>query len=298
MILLNTRLYGDIASKLAVLPFKKGRSRTLIRPNGDLYLQIQEKLKNEVVWVMGSSLSRQNQFMECLLLIDAAKRAGAKKIEMIAPYFAYLRQDRIYQAGEPLSAHLVIDLFYKAGAHRIFCLDPHSRLVQKKFKSKWVSLNSAFIFAEYFKKKQDILNYTIVAPDQGAQSRCRTLAKQLSLGPIFSLKKKRLSPTRVKMVPPKQIPKIKQAIIFDDEIATGETFIQTLKFLKEMKVKNIYLAATHALFKEIHLQKMLKYDIKKIILTESHPLFQIKHPKITRLSIEKHLYKQLKPYFS
>ncbi len=237
--------------------------------DGEISILIKEKIKNKEIYILGSTFPPTNNLVELLILIHTIKVNGAKKINLIIPYFGYAKADHIDPPGSTLAAKLMVKLIEQAGTDKIIALDLHSPLVEKFFKKPLIHLSAIELLANYF-KKQKIKNLAVASPDLGGIKRATKFAKILKIKQIISIKKYRPSFDRVKI---KQISgniNDKNVIIVDDMIQSGKTIIKATQALKRKGAKNIYVAISHLIFTgpSIDLLKKNK-NIKQIIFTDS-----------------------------
>lgn len=272
---------------------KPGKYKKKRLADGELYLQLKNKVKNQNVYVIGSTNQPDTNLIEFLILINALKVNGTKKITTIIPYLGYARQDKIDQPGAPVTAKLIADLLKKAGADKFITIDIHSQRDQKYLGPNLINLEPLQIFTDYFKNKLDLNNTIVVAPDNGAMPRAKKLAELLDLLPVIVMQKYRPKQNIAKIKKFQKNIKGKNIIIADDMIDTAGTITATCQELKRHQVKDIYVCATHGIFSNPAKQRLSKAPIKQIIVTNT--LTQDKKiPKLKILPITPLLIKKLK----
>jgi len=273
---------------------KLGRYETLKLSDGELYLQVKNKIEGQNVFVIGSTCQPNDNLIELLILINALKSNGAKKIIAIIPYFGYARQDKVDKPGAPITAKLLADLFRQAGVNQFITIDIHSQR-DKKYLHSLINLDPLPIFANYIKKNILLKNTIIVAPDNGAIPRALKLAKLLDPLPVLLMEKYRPKQDIAKIEKFKQNIAGKNIIITDDMIDTGGTIIAACNELIEHKVKNIYVFATHGVLSGPAITRIKQAPIKQVVLTDTFPIPKEKQiKKIKILSIAPLLIKNLK----
>ncbi len=252
--------------------FNLGKYDKKIFSNGEIYLQLKNKVRGQTVYVLGSNYLPHDNLIEFLILINALKENGAKKIIAIIPYFSYARQDKTDQSGAPITAKLIADLFKKAGIKQFVTIDIHSNKNQKFLGPNIINLDPLNIFADYIKKNISLNDTIIVAPDNGASPRAKKLAKLLNNLPILVLQKTRPKQNVAKILEFKKNITGKNIIITDDMIDTAGTITAACQELKEHKVKNINIFATHGILSGPAIKRIQKAPIKKVIITDTYPI--------------------------
>ncbi len=237
--------------------------------DGETSVNISETVRGHKVFVIQSTSAPVNDnLMELLIFIDALKRASAREINIILPYYGYSRQDRKAQARQPISAKLVADLLTVAGATRLICLDLHASQIQGFFNIPIDNLTAMPLFASYL-KEQNISNFVVVSPDHGGANRARKLAEYFDAS-IAIIDKRRPKPNVSEVVNIIGKVKNKNCVIVDDLIDTGGTIYNGAKALKKAGAKDIYILATHGLLSGGARKKLSNPAlIKKVVVTNS-----------------------------
>lgn len=265
--------------------------------NGEIYARICEKVRDDDIFIIQSTSSPVNdQLMELLITIDALKRASAGRINVVAPYLCYGRQDRKIISREPISAKLVADLICKAGANRLVSVDLHTDAIQGFFDIPVDHLVGYPQFAEYFLREK-IKNLVIVAPDVGAVKKAAKLGTLLHV-PLVFIDKRRGSQNFDSHSEVTTIVgeiKDKNCIIYDDMIDSGGTVCNVAQALKEKGAKQIFICATHALLSGEASTKLQNSPASKILFLDTLAIPTEKLiPKMEILSLARLLAKVIK----
>jgi len=235
----------------------------------EILVFIKEKIKNKDVYVLGSTFPPSDNVLELLILINTLKVNGAKKITLIIPYFGYAKADHIDPPGSSLSAKLMVELIEIAGADKIIAIDLHSSKVKNFFKKPLLHLTAIPKLADYFKKK-NLQNLAVASPNMGGVKRAKKFAEILKLDKIITIKKYRPSFDTVKITQVVGEVKNKNVIIVDDMVQSGNTIISSVKALKSLGAKNIYLAISHLVFSGPGVKLFSKNtQIKEVVFTDT-----------------------------
>ena len=239
--------------------------------DGEVRVKIEENVRGKDVFVVQPTSPPVNEnLMELLIMIDALKRASARRITAVIPYFGYARQDRKDQPRVPITAKLVANLLTVAGADRVLTLDLHAGQIQGFFDIPLDHLYAINVFVEYFSKKLKN-NLVVVSPDVGGIKMARAYAKRLSAG-LAIVDKRRNSPDSTSAIHILGEVEGKNCVLVDDIIATGSSLIEAAKALKRAKSKDIYAAVTHGVLSKDAVKKIENSDIKQLVITDSIPL--------------------------
>ena len=253
--------------------------------NDNTFVRILENVRERDVFIIQpTSFPVNDNIMELLIMIDAAKRASAGRITAVMPYFSYARTDKKDQPRVPITGRLIADLITTAGADRVMLMDLHAGQVQGFFSSTVDELTALPILARYFFDKK-IDNIIVVSPDTGGTKRARDFASKLR-APLAIIEKRRIG-NNDKVESLNIIGSVEgmTAIVFDDEINTGGTMISAGEILIKNGAEQVYVSATHGIFPNDSLKKLLdSSDIKEIVVTNTLPI-EYKHDKLTVLSI-------------
>lgn len=261
----NLELAKEIASNLKV-PLTPIETKHF--NDGEIYVHIEKSVRGSIVFIIQPTSPPVNEnLMQLLLIIDACKRASAKEINVITPYYGYSRQDRKALPREPISAKLVANLIEAAGTNRVITFDLHVDQIQGFFNIPTDNLEAVSLIADYIldKKLKDVV---VVSPDVGGARRARRLAKILDTN-IAIIDKRRPEHGVAEIMNVIGDVKDKNAIITDDIIDTAGTITSAAKALKEKGAKDIYIAATHALFSGAAVERLKDNTIKEVIVTNT-----------------------------
>ncbi len=237
--------------------------------DGEIYIEINENIRGNSIFIIQSISSPANDnLMELLLCIDALKRSSAKNITAVIPYFGYARQDRKVVPRTSISAKLVSNLITKAGADRVVTVDLHAGQVQGFFDIPVDNLFCTPIFARHVNKNINKKNITCVAPDVGGTERARALGKLLDVG-LAIVDKRRPSPGKSQVMNVVGNVKNKTCVIVDDIIDSGGTIVNAAEALKNRGAKEVYVYITHGVLSGEAVKKIEKSVIKKLVITDS-----------------------------
>ena len=237
--------------------------------DGEIYIEINENIRGNSIFIIQSISSPANDnLMELLLCIDALKRSSAKNITTVIPYFGYARQDRKVVPRTSISAKLVSNLITKAGADRVVTVDLHSGQIQGFFDIPVDNLFCTPIFARHIKKNIKSKSIICVAPDVGGTERARALGKSLDVG-LAIVDKRRPAPGKSQVMNVIGNVKDKTCIVVDDIIDSGGTIINSAKALKDRGAKEVYAYITHGVLSGEAVKKIQKSAIKKLVITDS-----------------------------
>jgi ribose-phosphate pyrophosphokinase len=253
--------------------------------NDNTFVRILENVRERDVFIIQpTSFPVNDNIMELLIMIDAAKRASAGRITAVMPYFSYARTDKKDQPRVPITGRLIADLITTAGADRVMLMDLHAGQVQGFFSSTVDELTALPILARYFFDKK-IDNIVVVSPDTGGTKRARDFASKLR-APLAIIEKRRIgNKDTVESLNIIGSVEGMTAIVFDDEINTGSTMISAGEILIKNGAEQVYISATHGIFPNDSLKKLLdSSDIKEIVVTNTLPI-EHNHDKLTILSI-------------
>jgi len=237
--------------------------------DGEIYIEINENIRGNSIFIIQSVSSPANDnLMELLLCIDALKRSSAKNITAVIPYFGYARQDRKIVPRTSISAKLVSNLITKAGADRIVTVDLHAGQIQGFFDIPVDNLFSTPIFSRHIKKKIKSKNLICVAPDVGGVERTRALGRKLDVG-LAIIDKRRPSPGKSQVMNVIGNVKGKTCIIVDDIIDSGGTIVNAANALIKRGAKDVHVYVTHGVLSGEAVEKIKKSKIKNLVVTDT-----------------------------
>ncbi|WP_374099733.1 ribose-phosphate diphosphokinase [Sediminibacillus dalangtanensis] len=278
----NLPLAEEIADNMGV---ELGKSTVTTFSDGEVRISIEESVRGYDVFVIQSTSEPVNQhILELLIMIDTLKRASAKTINIVIPYYGYARQDRKARPREPITAKLVADLIQEAGASRVISLDLHAPQIQGFFNIPVDQLAGIPILASYLQEKQ-FEDVVVVSPDHGSVSRARQLADHLK-APIAIIDKR--GPRETEVGESNIVGNIagKTAVLVDDIVDTGTRMTSGTKALMAKGAKEVYACCTHPVLSGIAIDKINNSDLKELIVTNSIPIPEEKHlDRITQLSV-------------
>ncbi|MFW6270635.1 MAG: ribose-phosphate diphosphokinase [Bacillota bacterium] len=238
--------------------------------DGEISVRTYETVRGADVFVIQPTSPPVNEnLMELLVIVDSLRRASARRITAVMPYYGYARQDRKAQPREPITAKLVANLITKAGARRALSIDLHAPQIQGFFDIPVDNMYSKPILVDYFANR-DLTNLVAVAPDVGAVKRVRSIAESLDI-PMAIIDKRRPEPNVAEVVNIIGGSKINNAnvILFDDIIDTGGTISGAARVLKENGAAQVFACATHGLFSGPAVDRLNNSPLKEIIITDS-----------------------------
>ena len=237
--------------------------------DGEIYIEINENIRGNSIFIIQSISSPANDnLMELLLCIDALKRSSAKNITAVIPYFGYARQDRKVVPRTSISAKLVSNLITKAGADRIVTVDLHAGQIQGFFDIPVDNLFSTPIFARHVKKRIKSKKIICVAPDVGGTERARALGKLLNVG-LAIVDKRRPKPGQSQVMNVIGDVKDQTCVIVDDIIDSGGTIVNAAKALKKRGAKEVYVYITHGVLSGEAVKKIKGSVIKNLVITDT-----------------------------
>ncbi len=258
----------SIATNVASLTkIPLGKSHVSKFADGEVLFTTDVPVRGKNVFLIQSTCKPVNDsVMELLIAIDAMKRASAKSINVIIPYYGYSRQDRKCKGREPITSRLVADMIQTAGATRVFTIDIHSQQQQGFFNIPFDSLTASWLLLDVFVKnnKKLLKDLIVVSPDYGSVKRSRSISEMLDIG-LAIVDKKRPKANQVKVSDVLGNVEGKYCIMVDDMIDTGGTMIEAAKLLKEKGAKGVAILATHALFNGDSCKKFEDAKKQKII---------------------------------
>lgn len=279
----NRPLAEKIAEQVGV---KLGEMSVARFSDGEIQINIEESVRGDNVFVVQSTSAPVNDnLMELLIMIDALRRASARTINAVIPYFGYARQDRKARSREPITAKLVANMLQEAGADRVIALDLHAAQIQGFFDIPVDHLMGAPILARYFMDKGIIGdNAIVISPDHGGVVRARALAELLKTS-IAIIDKRRPKPNIAQIMNIIGNVKNKRCIMVDDMIDTAGTITLGAQALLDAGAKEVYASCTHAILSGRAISRLKSSSIKEIIVTDSIRLSDKKKiSKITQLS--------------
>ena len=253
--------------------------------NGEVQIMIDESVRGKDVFIIQpTSYPVNDNLMELMVMADALKRASARHIAAVVPYYGYARQDRKTRGREPITAKLVANLMQTSGITRLVTIDLHAGQIQGFFDVPVDHLYGASILAKYINEK-DLEDVIVVSPDLGGVTRARDLADRIG-APIAIIEKKRPEPGVAKVMNLIGDVKGKNCIIVDDIVDTAGSLVEGAKALKEFGAKSVMAAVTHAVLTDPASERIANSNIKELIVTNTMPLPEnCKLDNVTQLSV-------------
>lgn len=251
-------------------------------PDGETFVKINENIRGQDVFIIQPTCPPTNSnLMELLITVDAAKRASAKRITAVIPFFGYARQDRKDQPRVPITAKLVANLLAAAGVNRVLTMDLHAGQIQGFFDIPVDHLYAAPVLIGYLRER-GIENLTVVSPDVGGLKMSDAYAKALD-APLAIVGKRRISATEVEAINVIGEVKGQDVLLVDDMTETAGTLCAAAELLKEHGAGKIYAGVSHGVLGEIGNQRLIDSSIEELITTDSTPM--AKGEKVTVVSI-------------
>jgi ribose-phosphate pyrophosphokinase len=253
------------------LGMQRGQAQVTRFADGECYVQIQENVRGADVFVMQPTCRPVDEhLMELLLMIDALKRASARRITAVIPYFGYARQDRKDKPRSPISSKLVADLLTTAGAHRALIVDLHTPQLQGFFNIPVDHLFASPVLVDHFKKLA-LPNLTVVSPDAGGVERARFFAKKVDAA-LAIVDKRRVEMNVAEIMHVIGDVHGRTCLIIDDLIDTAGTLVKTAAALKENGAADVYACASHAVLSGPAVENIRGSVIKEVVVTNTIPL--------------------------
>lgn len=253
--------------------------------DGEITVNIEESVRGHDVFVIQSTSAPANEHvMELLIMADAIKRASAKSLTVIMPYYGYSRQDRKSKSRQPITAKLIADLIETSGIDRVISIDLHASQIQGFFNIPIDNFPAGPLLAENFMQTHDTSNIVVVSPDHGGVTRARLLANALK-APLAIIDKRRPQPNQTSIQNIIGDVSGMDAIMIDDIIDTAGTLCKGAEALKEAGAKNVYAVATHAVFSKDAIEKIEKSVLKQVIVTDTIQKDLSHSTKIKQISI-------------
>ena len=262
----NKTLAKQIAAKLDV---KIGKSTFRQFADGELWVKYEENIRGQDVYIIQSTNPPAENILELVLMIDAAVRASADRVTAVIPYYGYARQDRKDQPRVPISARAIMDILASVGAKRVLAMDLHSAQIQGFTHLPFDHLYARKIILKYLKNMQPSLkDIVILAPDVGRAPMAQSYAKHLGVG-FALIDKRRTEPNKAKVLHMIGNLESKNVIILDDMIDTAGSMINASETAMENGAKSVISVATHGLFSDDAINKIMKSSIEKVIVANT-----------------------------
>jgi len=253
-------------------------------PDGETFVKIEENVRGEDVYIVQSTSPPTNHhYMELFIMMDAVRRASAKRITAVLPFYGYARQDRKDQPRVPITAKLVANLLVAAGASRVLTMDLHAQQIQGFFDIPVDHLYAAPVMYEYLKKKQ-LADLVVVSPDVGGLKMAHAYSQVLEAG-LAIVAKRRKSATEIESMAVIGEIRGRNVLMVDDLTETAGTLVNAAALLKKKGAKKITACVSHAILNDLGIERLRKSKIDELITTDTVLRPAIDGVKITTLSV-------------
>jgi ribose-phosphate pyrophosphokinase len=271
----------------AYLEMKRGRATVSRFPDGETLIKVEEDVRGKDVFVVQSTCPPVNDnLMELCIFIDCLRRASAKRITAVIPYYGYARQDRKSEGRTPITAKLVANMLTKAGVNRVLTMNLHADQIQGFFDIPLDHLTAAPVLAQHFIDRH-LQNAVLVSPDVGNIKFGSDFASRIG-GELAVIHKRRLTPESTAAVTIVGNVKGKTVMMFDDMITTAGTVSEAAKLVRQHGAASIYVAAAHAVFAGPAIERLAAANINEIVVTDTIPISPeaaSRLPNLTVLSV-------------
>ncbi|MGN6404844.1 ribose-phosphate diphosphokinase [Sinomonas sp.] len=257
--------------------------------NGETYVRFEDSVRGADAFVIQAHPAPINEWiMEQLIMIDSLKRASAKRITVVSPFYPYARQDKKHRGREPISARLIADLYKTAGAHRLMSVDLHTAQIQGFFDGPVDHLMAIPLLADYVRTRVDLNKVTVVSPDTGRVRVAEQWAERLGGSPLAFVHKSRDVNVPNQAVSKQVVGQIegRDCVLIDDMIDTGGTISGAVQVLKNAGARSVIIAATHAVFSDPASRRLAESGAREVVVTNTLPIPSEKRfEQLTVLSI-------------
>ena len=289
LMLFSGRAYPELAAEVSqILDVDIVPTRAVTYANSEIYVRFEESVRGSDAYVLQSHAAPVNEWlMEQLIMVDALKRASAKRITVVAPFYPYARQDKKHRGREPISARLVADLFKTAGANRLMSVDLHAAQIQGFFDGPVDHLWSLPVLADYVESRYDKSEMTVVSPDAGRVRLADMWSDRLNV-PLAIIHKRRDHDVANTVVVHEVVGEVagRVCLLVDDMIDTAGTICQAAEALMARGAKAVIAAATHAVLSGPAVERLTASPIEEVIVTNTLPITPDRRfPELTVLSI-------------
>ncbi len=284
----NKSLAEKISAKLGV-PLSKCEVKRFA--DGEVQIDIEDSIRNDVIFVIQSTSAPVNEnLMELLIFVDALRRASAKEINVVVPYYGYSRQDRKARSRQPISAKLVANMLETAGVDRVITVDLHASQIQGFFDIPTDHLTAILPMEKYIRENIDLDNVVVVSPDHGGVKRARRLAAQID-APIAIIDKRRPRPNEAEVSNIIGDIDGKVAIMVDDMVDTAGTLTLGAQALIDKGATDVYAMCVHGILSDPAMERLENSVINKLVVTDSIQVSEdkLKSDKLDIISIDETL---------
>jgi len=275
LMLFSGRAHGDLAEEVAAdLGVEPVPTKFMTFANGELYVRFEDSVRGCDAFVVQTHPRPVNEWiMEQLIMVDALKRASAKRITVVTPFYGYARQDKKHRGREPISARLLADLFKAAGADRLMAVDLHTAQIQGFFDGPVDHLWALPVLATHIQENYDTRRMTVVSPDAGRVRVADVWSDKL--GASLAIIHKRRDPNVANVVKVHEVVgdvEGRTCLIVDDMIDTAGTITQASEALLEAGAEEVIVAATHAVLSGPAIDRLKNSDIREVVVTNTLPI--------------------------
>jgi ribose-phosphate pyrophosphokinase len=275
LMLFSGRAYPELAAEVSqILDVDIVPTRAVTYANSEIYVRFEESVRGSDAFVLQSHAAPVNEWlMEQLIMVDALKRASAKRITVVAPFYPYARQDKKHRGREPISARLIADLFKTAGANRLMSVDLHAAQIQGFFDGPVDHLWSLPVLADYVESRYDKSEMTVVSPDAGRVRLADMWSDRLNV-PLAIIHKRRDHDVANTVVVHEVVGDVegRVCVLVDDMIDTAGTICQAAEALIARGAKAVIAAATHAVLSGPAVERLTSSSIEEVVVTNTLPI--------------------------
>lgn len=302
LMLCTGRAYPELAEEIAdLVGVELVPTRSLTYANSEIYVRFEESVRGADAFVIQSHCAPVNEWlMEQLIMVDALKRASAKRITVVSPFYPYGRQDKKHAGREPISARLIADFYETAGADRLMSIDLHAAQIQGFFDGPVDHLLALPVLADYIVSKYPLDEMTIVSPDAGRVRLADAYSDRL--GAPLAIIHKRRDPNRANEVAVGEVVGDvagRVCLLVDDMIDTAGTICLAAETLKERGAKCVIAAATHPVLSGPAAERLNASAFKEVVVTNTLPIpYSVTIPKLTVLSVAPLIAEAIKEVFT
>lgn len=290
----NLPLAEKLAKKLTI---KLGKIEIFRFPDGECRVRIEEDVKGKTVYLLQSlSKSVDEHLFELCLMVDSAKRLGAREIIGIIPWLGYSKQDKEFRVGEAVSVEMIAKILSLIGLSKVIVFDLHSEIIKRYFKIPVTELSAKeMLYRALLSNLSNLSNVVVVSPDKGGKGRAERFAKDYKLPIVYLEKRRNLNTGKITYEKQKNGLEGKIAVIFDDIVNRGGTVIKAAELLKEMGAKKVIVLATHGVLGGEAPKSLQNSKVDKIYLTDTIEIPKEKQfPKLKIVSVVETILKSLK----
>ncbi len=249
--------------------------------DGEIWVKYNENIRGCDVFIVQSTYPPAENFLELLIMIDAARRSSARRITAVIPYFGYARQDRKDQPRVAITAKLVANLIRTAGADRVLTIDLHAPQIQGFFDIPLDHIYSSPVLTEYY-RKLSASDFVVLAPDIGGVKMARSYAKRLQV-PLAIIDKRRTSPNKAEIMHLIGSVAEKNVLIIDDIVDTAGTLVKAAERAGSEGAKNVFAACTHPILSGRAIENLKASNLKEFVVMDTIPLPKEKKLKIIKI---------------